>query len=189
MTRPLLVIVHFLPKRQRRWFLQTESERGCCFLFIHECMKHIAEFCRALGYDRQLWEITFDCWQKNSASLANCITTFWIFFKKLCNHFIWPTNTLPASCYVFGTVNSHTLANLCRAQNMHVLVLAVDIDTIVGWFWFVVSGTQTGPQWTSTHQRTIHWMPLITQLWINWVSIWVYLGNQLWKKNVSDIDR
>jgi hypothetical protein len=47
---------------------------------------------------------------------------------------------------------------------MHVLVLAVVIDTIVGWFWFLVSGTQTGPQWTSTHQRTIHWMPVITSV-------------------------
>ncbi len=40
----------------------------------------------------------------------------------------------------------------------------MDIDTVVGWFWFLVSGTQTGPQWTSTHQRTIHWMHLITNV-------------------------
>jgi hypothetical protein len=33
-----------------------------------------------------------------------------------------------------------------QSPNMHVLVLGVDIDTIVGWFWLVVSGTQTGPQ-------------------------------------------
>jgi hypothetical protein len=42
-----------------------------------------------------------------------------------------------------------------------------------------------GPQWTSTHQCTIHWMPVITQLWmnLNWVNIWFhlvpnYLGNR-----------
>ncbi len=41
------------------------------------------------------------------------------------------------------------------------------------------------PQWTSTHQqRTIHWMPVITQLWmnVNWVNIWFNLGNQFCKK-------
>jgi hypothetical protein len=42
-----------------------------------------------------------------------------------------------------------------------------------------------GPQWTSTHQRTIiHWMPTITQLWmnLNWVNIWFLLGNQFCSK-------
>jgi hypothetical protein len=39
-------------------------------------------------------------------------------------------------------------------------------------------------QWTSTHQHTIHWMPVITQLWMNfnWVNIWFHLGNQFCKK-------
>ncbi len=34
----------------------------------------------------------------------------------------------------------------------------------------------TQPQWTSTHKHTIHWMPVITQLWmnLNWVSIWFH---------------
>jgi hypothetical protein len=42
----------------------------------------------------------------------------------------------------------------------------------------------TWPQWTSTHQRTIHWMPIITQLWmnLNWVNIWFHLGNQFWNE-------
>jgi len=41
------------------------------------------------------------------------------------------------------------------------------------------------PQWTSTHQHTIHWMPIITQLWmnlINRVNIWFHLGNQFCRK-------
>jgi hypothetical protein len=43
---------------------------------------------------------------------------------------------------------------------------------------------QKGPQWTSTHQCTIHGMPVITQLWmnVNWVNIWFNLGNQFCKK-------
>jgi hypothetical protein len=41
-----------------------------------------------------------------------------------------------------------------------------------------------GPQWTSTHQCTIHWMLVIIQLWmnINWVNIWFHLGNPFCKK-------
>jgi hypothetical protein len=33
--------------------------------------------------------------------------------------------------------------------------------------------------WTSIHQGTIDWMPIITQLWmnLNWVNIWFHLGN------------
>jgi hypothetical protein len=40
-------------------------------------------------------------------------------------------------------------------------------------------------QWTSTDQRTIHWMPIMTQqLWmnLNWVNIWFHLGNQFCSK-------
>ncbi len=39
-------------------------------------------------------------------------------------------------------------------------------------------------QWTSTHQCTIQWMPVITQLWmnLNWVSIWFHLDNQFCNK-------
>jgi hypothetical protein len=41
-----------------------------------------------------------------------------------------------------------------------------------------------GQQWTSTHQRTIHWMPVTTQLWINlnWVDVWFHLGNRFYRK-------
>jgi hypothetical protein len=30
---------------------------------------------------------------------------------------------------------------------------------------------------TGTHKRTIHWMPVITQLWknLNWVNVWFTL--------------
>jgi hypothetical protein len=40
------------------------------------------------------------------------------------------------------------------------------------------------PQWTSSHQHTIHWMPVITQLWmnLNWVSIWFHFDNQFCNK-------
>jgi hypothetical protein len=40
-----------------------------------------------------------------------------------------------------------------------------------------------GPQWTSTHQRTIHRMPVITQLLMNLnrVNIQFHLGNQCCK--------
>jgi hypothetical protein len=40
------------------------------------------------------------------------------------------------------------------------------------------------PRWTSTHQCTIQWMPVITQLWmnLNWVNIWSHLGNPFCKK-------
>jgi hypothetical protein len=40
------------------------------------------------------------------------------------------------------------------------------------------------PQWTSTHQCTIHWMLVIMQVWmnLNWVNIWFHLGNQFCKK-------
>jgi hypothetical protein len=35
-----------------------------------------------------------------------------------------------------------------------------------------------------THQPTIHWMPVFTQLWmnLNWVNIWFHLGNPFCKK-------
>jgi hypothetical protein len=38
--------------------------------------------------------------------------------------------------------------------------------------------------WTSTHQHIIHWMPVITRLWmnLNWVSIWFHFGNPLCTK-------
>jgi hypothetical protein len=40
------------------------------------------------------------------------------------------------------------------------------------------------PQWTSTNQPTIYWMPLITQLWmdLNWVNIWFHPGGQFCRK-------
>jgi len=49
----------------------------------------------------------------------------------------------------------------------------------------------TWPQWTSTHHRTIHCMPIITQLWmnLNWVNIWFHLGNQFCSKSVTYIGR
>jgi hypothetical protein len=41
-----------------------------------------------------------------------------------------------------------------------------------------------GHKWTSTHQHIIHWMPVITWLWmnLNWVSIWFHFGNPLCTK-------
>jgi len=41
-----------------------------------------------------------------------------------------------------------------------------------------------GPQWTSTHQHTIHWMPIIAHLWmnLNWVNLWFALGDQFCRK-------
>jgi len=40
------------------------------------------------------------------------------------------------------------------------------------------------PQWTSTNQHTIYWMPFITQLCmdLNWVNIWFHLGDQFCRK-------
>jgi len=40
------------------------------------------------------------------------------------------------------------------------------------------------PEWTGNHQRTIHWMVIMTQLWmnLNWVNIWFHLGNPSCKK-------
>jgi hypothetical protein len=36
------------------------------------------------------------------------------------------------------------------------------------------------PEWTSTHQCTMNWMPIMAQLWINLnlVNIWFHLGNK-----------
>ncbi len=50
---------------------------------------------------------------------------------------------------------------------------------------------QRQPQWTSTHQCTIHLMPVITQLWmnLNWVNIGFCLSNQFCRKQVSYIGR
>jgi hypothetical protein len=41
-----------------------------------------------------------------------------------------------------------------------------------------------GTQWTSTHRHIIHWMLIITQLWmnLNWVHIWFQVGNQFCRK-------
>jgi hypothetical protein len=41
------------------------------------------------------------------------------------------------------------------------------------------------PEWTSTHQRTIHWMPTMTQLWMNLnrVNIWIHVHNQFLPRN------
>jgi hypothetical protein len=54
-------------------------------------------------------------------------------------------------------------------------------------FWLVLNQAnclvpcKAGPQGTSTHQCIIHWMHIITQLWmnLNWVDIWF---NQFCKK-------
>ncbi len=53
--------------------------------------------------------------------------------------------------------------------------------------WFRFRGCSRalgGPQWTRTHQCTIHWMPLMSQLWmnLNWVTTWSHLGNPFNKK-------
>jgi hypothetical protein len=50
--------------------------------------------------------------------------------------------------------------------------------------WLTCSNSAAQPQWTSTHQCTIHWMPVITQSWmnLNWVNILFHLGYQFcWK--------
>jgi hypothetical protein len=41
-----------------------------------------------------------------------------------------------------------------------------------------------GPQWTSTHETTIHWMTVITRLWMNLnrVNMWFHPGNQFGRK-------
>jgi hypothetical protein len=41
-----------------------------------------------------------------------------------------------------------------------------------------------GPQRTSTHEPTIHWMTVITRLWMNLnrVNMWFHLGNQFCMK-------
>jgi hypothetical protein len=43
---------------------------------------------------------------------------------------------------------------------------------------------QRPPQWTSTHQCIIHWIPVSTQLWmnLNWVNIWFCFSNQFCRK-------
>jgi hypothetical protein len=43
---------------------------------------------------------------------------------------------------------------------------------------------RAGPEWTSTHQLTIHWMPIMTQLWmnLNQIIIWFCLANPFYKK-------
>jgi hypothetical protein len=45
----------------------------------------------------------------------------------------------------------------------------------------ITSKTQEG---TNVNQPTIHWMPVITQLWMNLnrVTIYFHLGNQFYKK-------
>jgi hypothetical protein len=55
----------------------------------------------------------------------------------------------------------------------------------------VLEGTLQWPQWISTHQCTIHWMPLTTHLWMNFnrVNIWFHLGNQYCKKWLSYIGK
>ncbi len=44
--------------------------------------------------------------------------------------------------------------------------------------------TLVRPPRTSTHQRTIRWIPVITQLWMDliWVKIWFHLSNQFCRK-------
>jgi hypothetical protein len=48
------------------------------------------------------------------------------------------------------------------------------------------------PQWTSTYQRTIHWMPLIiSQLWmnLNWVNIWFHTYKYgIWEKLIFKLE-
>jgi hypothetical protein len=51
-------------------------------------------------------------------------------------------------------------------------------------YWCAETGRSRRAQWTSTDQRTIQRMPIITQLWMNpnWVTIRFHLGNQFCKK-------
>jgi len=66
------------------------------------------------------------------------------------------------------------------------IVYALDIGLCIPSFPFWI-----GPQWTSTHQCTIHWMPVTTRFWMNLtrVNIWFHLGNQFYRKRVSYIGR
>jgi hypothetical protein len=43
---------------------------------------------------------------------------------------------------------------------------------------------QSWPVWTSSHQSTIQWVPVITQLWMNltWLNLWFTLGNPICRK-------
>jgi hypothetical protein len=53
-------------------------------------------------------------------------------------------------------------------------------------YWCAETDHSHRAQWTNTHQRTIHRMPIITQLWmnlnLNWVTIRFHIGNQFCKK-------
>jgi hypothetical protein len=46
------------------------------------------------------------------------------------------------------------------------------------------TGGHWGPPWTSTHQCTIHWIPVKTQLCmiLNWVTTQFQLPNPFYKK-------
>jgi hypothetical protein len=46
------------------------------------------------------------------------------------------------------------------------------------------TSTVSGPACTRTHEHTIHWIPVMTQLWMNLnrVNIWFDLGNLFCKK-------
>jgi len=104
------------------------------------------------------------------------------------------------STYVLGT---YLVVTKCLSS----YIVTTDIHSTYLWylpphrFWvkpvtishnWVITGFPNGcctgghwrPQWTSTHECTIHWIPVMIQLCmiLNWVTTRLHLGNPFYKK-------
>jgi hypothetical protein len=94
-------------------------------------------------------------WKKNS-SKCQILTHGWLFKMK---------NLLVQNkmCVCVFFIITHELILRYQRDLMHPIEMRV---------YNLLSG-QPWSQWTSTHQHTIHWMPLITQfrMKLNWINI------------------
>ncbi len=83
------------------------------------------------------------------------------------------------SGYFYLSFPLKTLQHFFQTRNFYGIPTPSPFGFFVTKWWNVTPKENSGehPEQTSTHQYTIHWMPITAQLWmnLNWLDIWCHL--------------
>ncbi len=118
---------------------------------------------------------------------------------------LWEFSRQSNSVFTFGLAKESTNYVLCNVLTSVLLIQMTQLNQKYLWipptfppyswthpllvqFLVQVHGSYInwGQKVLVVHQHRIHWMPIMTQLWmnLNWVTIWFHLGDLVWMKLV-----
>ncbi len=148
-------------------------------------------------YDQMVWPVPMSIYC-NLVSQSKYICLKSNFSRKLISGFFLNFEYKQMNTQNYFVLSHWDLPNhedpgsvLCSSKKLWILLPCVFVLGTAGKPWISRGGprwcksdTFSRPHWTSNHQRIIHWMPVVTQLWmnLNWVNSWFHLDNQLCRK-------